>query len=162
MAFLRDRSVFCIPNITLDHDDRLAISLICISTSTVGFIGAVLQLRYLWQYRHRQRRRPSADPRIIFYLALSDLITCIGRPIIHWLYHETYMVIFRLIYKINLDCSTPLFSFPLMASFPCLPVLAWQEFSLFMQKSLSNIEHNHKTYCAWRNNHMKMWPQCKN
>lgn len=83
MAFLRDRSVFCIPNSTLNHDKRLAISIICISTSMVGFIGAALQLSNLWQYRNRQRRRLSADPRIIFYLALSDLITCLGKSTIH-------------------------------------------------------------------------------
>ncbi|XP_028403716.1 G-protein coupled receptor 143-like [Dendronephthya gigantea] len=78
MAFLRDRSIFCIPNTTLDHNERLTISGICIPTSIVGFTGAALQLKYLWQYRDRQRRRPSADPRIIFYLALSDLLTCLG------------------------------------------------------------------------------------
>ena len=80
MAFLRDRSIGCIPNTTLSHNQRLVISGLCIPTSTVGFIGAALQLKNLWQYRNRQRRRPSADPRIIFYLALADLFTCLGKP----------------------------------------------------------------------------------
>lgn len=79
MAFLRDRSIFCIPNTTLDRDERQVIGGICIPTSVVGFTGAALQLKYLWQYRDRQRTRPSADPRIIFYLAFSDLLTCLGK-----------------------------------------------------------------------------------
>ena len=86
MAFLRDKSIFCIPDTTLDHEQRLIISAICIPTSTMGFIGAALQLRYLWPYRSRQPRKQSADPRIIFYLAVSDLITCLGKPIIYSLY----------------------------------------------------------------------------
>lgn len=79
MAFLRDRSVYCIPDSLLNQDQRLAISIICMSTSFLGFLGASLQLRCLWQYRNKQRRRLSADPRIIFYLALSDLIAVLGK-----------------------------------------------------------------------------------
>ena len=86
MAFLRDKSIFCIPNTTLNNNQRHIISAICIPTSTLGFIGAALQLRYLWQYRSRQPRKQSADPRIIFYLALSDLITCFGKTIFFSLY----------------------------------------------------------------------------
>lgn len=78
MAFLRDKSVFCIPNATLSMDERYVIGGICMGTSSIGFLGAALQLKSLWQYRDRQRRRPSANPRIIFYLAWSDLVACLG------------------------------------------------------------------------------------
>ena len=79
MAFLRDRSIFCIPEKLLSHDERQIIGGICIFTASLGFTGAALQLRSLRQFRNRQRRQPSPNPIIIFYLALSDLIACAGR-----------------------------------------------------------------------------------
>ena len=79
MAFLRDRSVFCIPDAILSSEERYIIGSICMLTSSVGFLGAALQIKSLWQYRDRQRRRPSPNPNIIFYLAVSDLIACIGK-----------------------------------------------------------------------------------
>ena len=78
MAFLRDKSVYCIPGTTFKEHQKYIIGGICIATSSVGFLGAGLQLKSLWQYRDRQRRRPSVNPRIIFYLALSDLVACVG------------------------------------------------------------------------------------
>ena len=79
MAFLRDRSIFCIPESILGHEERYIVGGICILTATVGFTGAALQLRSLWQLiRNRQRRQPSPNKDIIFYLALSDLIACAG------------------------------------------------------------------------------------
>ena len=77
MAFLRDNSIFCIPNSTFSNH-RQDIGGICIATSIVGFLGAALQLKSIWQYRNMQRRWPSADLRIILYLALSDLFACLG------------------------------------------------------------------------------------
>jgi hypothetical protein len=47
-------------------------------TASVGFTGAALQLKSLRQFKNRQRRKPSANPDIVFYLALSDLIACTG------------------------------------------------------------------------------------
>ena len=78
MAFLRDRSVFCIPKAIVTREERYIIGGICMVTATVGFTGAALQLRSLKQYKNRQRRQPSPNPDIIFYLALSDLIACVG------------------------------------------------------------------------------------
>ena len=78
MAFLRDRSVFCIPESILTRTERYIIGGICMFTASVGFAGAALQLKSLRQFRNRQRRKPSANPDIIFYLALSDLIACTG------------------------------------------------------------------------------------
>lgn len=85
MAFLRDRSVFCIPEAVLSYDERYIIGGICLFTAIIGFTGAALQLRSLKQFKDRQRRRPSPNPNIIFYLALSDLIACAG------LYVHTYI-----------------------------------------------------------------------
>ena len=79
MAFLRDRSVFCIPERLLTYDERYVIGGICMLTATLGFTGAALQLKSLRQFRNRQRRKPSPNPDIIFYLALSDLIACAGK-----------------------------------------------------------------------------------
>ena len=79
MAFLRDRSIFCIPESVLSFDERQIIGGICIFTASLGFTGAALQLRSLKQFRNRQRRQPSPNPNIIFYLALSDLIACAGK-----------------------------------------------------------------------------------
>ncbi|XP_028403869.1 G-protein coupled receptor 143-like isoform X2 [Dendronephthya gigantea] len=77
MAFLRDRSIFCIPESILEYEERYIVGGICILTASVGFTGAALQLRSLWQLiRNRQRRQPSPNKDIIFYLALSDLIAC--------------------------------------------------------------------------------------
>ena len=81
MAFLRDSSVYCITNFTYPYPEKYIVGGICMLTSTVGFLGAALQIKSLWQYRNRQRRRPSPNPNIIFYLALSDLMACIGRYI---------------------------------------------------------------------------------
>ena len=79
MAFLRDRSIFCIPESLLSYDERRIIGGKCIFTASLGFTGAALQLRSLRQFRNRQRRQPSPNPDIIFYLALSDLIACAGK-----------------------------------------------------------------------------------
>jgi ocular albinism type 1 protein len=84
MAFLRDRSVFCIPESILTYQERYIIGGICMFTASVGFTGAALQLRSLRQFRNRQRRRPSPNPDIIFYLALSDLIACAGWSIVNF------------------------------------------------------------------------------
>ena len=81
MAFLRDSSVYCITNFTYPYPEKYIVGGICMLTSTVGFLGAALQIKSLWQYRNRQRRRPSPNPNIIFCLALSDLMACIGRYI---------------------------------------------------------------------------------
>ena len=78
MAFLRDRSVFCIPQAILTYTERYIIGGICLATASTGFIGAALQLRSLRQFKNRQRRRPSPNPNIVFYLAFSDLIACAG------------------------------------------------------------------------------------
>lgn len=81
MAYLRDRCIFCIPECVMNHNERLIISMLCIPSSILGFVGAALQLKYLWPYRNKQRRRFSADPRIVLYLAVSDMITCLGKSV---------------------------------------------------------------------------------
>ena len=78
MAFLRDCSLYCISNITFTEGQRHAIGGICMASSSIGFLGAALQLKSLWKYRNRRRRWPSAHPRIIFYLALCDLFASLG------------------------------------------------------------------------------------
>ncbi|XP_046861157.1 G-protein coupled receptor 143-like [Xenia sp. Carnegie-2017] len=78
MALLRDWSIRCIPGDVLNDDERKTLSAIYITTSTFGLAGAAVQLRHLWKYRNAVRRSPSAHHNIIFFLALSDLITCLG------------------------------------------------------------------------------------
>lgn len=79
MALLRDWSIRCIPGDVLNDDQRKILSAIYITASTFGFAGAAVQLRHLWRYRNAVRRSPSAHHNIIFFMALSDLITCLGK-----------------------------------------------------------------------------------
>ncbi|XP_046861161.1 uncharacterized protein LOC124454395 isoform X2 [Xenia sp. Carnegie-2017] len=68
----------CVPGDTLQEVHIKVLNAIYISTSVLGLTGAVVQLRYMWQYLNAIRRSPSAHPNIIFYMALSDLIACVG------------------------------------------------------------------------------------
>lgn len=78
MAFLRDRSIFCLPENQLPDEQRHIISGICIFTAILGFGGAAFQLCSMRQFRNRQRRWPFPNPDIIRCLAVSDLISCVG------------------------------------------------------------------------------------
>ena len=78
MTLYRDSSIYCVPKYFHDKKEVIMYGIICMMTSIVGFVGAGQQLKALWPYRDSQRRKPSANPRIIFYLALSNLFLCLG------------------------------------------------------------------------------------
>ncbi|XP_046862076.1 uncharacterized protein LOC124455483 [Xenia sp. Carnegie-2017] len=61
---------------------NITISVFFILTSLFGFGGAAVQLRHMWQFRNSVRRRLSANPKIIFWLAISDLIACVARMVL--------------------------------------------------------------------------------
>ena len=86
MALFRGGSLFCILEAALTFSERYIYGGIYLVTASAGIIGAALQLRSLRQFRNRQRRRPSPNLNIVFYLAVSDLIACAGLYLAFFLY----------------------------------------------------------------------------
>ena len=87
MAFLRSSSVYCITKDQIEEKNRIAFSAICLVTSTVSAFGACTQLRAWYEeIRNECSRRPIPllNHRILFHLALADLLACIGE-FIFWL-----------------------------------------------------------------------------
>lgn len=81
MAFLRFRSVYCIPEEDVSIHKRIAFSSVCITTATLSAYGACVQLKHWYSQLNDSdsRRKPSSNPVIVFCLALADLFTCIGK-----------------------------------------------------------------------------------
>ena len=73
---------------------NITISVILILTSLLGFGGAAVQLRHMWQFRNSVRRRLSANPKIIVWLAFSDLIACVGKEMI-----KGYLFLFKSFFR---------------------------------------------------------------
>ena len=81
MAFLRDRSVYCITQEQITEDHREIFSYVCLATATLSSFGACVQLR-TWHKSMKtaeSRRIPSPNPHVVFSLALADLFACVGK-----------------------------------------------------------------------------------
>ncbi|XP_035691253.1 G-protein coupled receptor 143-like [Branchiostoma floridae] len=80
MASLHEESFYCIPETKLSLPERPAYCGVAIGAAVLGLGGAGWQV-VRWRGRlagAAQRRRPSPNPVIVFCLALSDFMACIG------------------------------------------------------------------------------------
>ncbi|XP_019642297.1 PREDICTED: G-protein coupled receptor 143-like [Branchiostoma belcheri] len=80
MASLHEESFYCIPETKLTLPERPVYCGVAIAAAVLGLGGAGCQV-VRWRSRlsrAAQRRRPSPNPVIVFCLALSDFMACIG------------------------------------------------------------------------------------
>ncbi|XP_064606950.1 G-protein coupled receptor 143-like [Liolophura sinensis] len=86
MASLHDASFFCIPETALPHTEqinyRLLYCVISLCSGFLGMFGSCYQL-FAWKQKmtewpRRRSSRPTTNPEIIFYLAASNLMSCLG------------------------------------------------------------------------------------
>ena len=84
----------CTYNYHIGLSHNIIISVFFIFTSLFGLGGAAVQLRHMWQFRNSVRRRLSANPKIIFWLAISDLLACVGKEMI-----KGYLFLFKSFFR---------------------------------------------------------------
>lgn len=87
MGSLHDASFFCIPDTDLPEKGpinyRRVYCVISLCSGFLGMFGSCYQLfagkQRMAEWPRRRSRRPSTNPEIIFFLAASNLMSCLGK-----------------------------------------------------------------------------------